>query len=76
MKGTADEYKVTVNDFNSEAQGAAKFLSDLNRRYKGDLPKILAAYNWGQGKIAKEGMENMPKETREYIDKVLSKLYG
>jgi hypothetical protein len=76
MDKTAEHYKVDVNDFHSEANGAARMLGDLQRQYKGDLPKMLAAYNWGSGNIAKQGMDNMPKETREYIDKVLSKLYA
>lgn len=34
----------------------------------------LAAYNWGIGNLTKFGFDSMPKETRDYIAKISSKL--
>jgi len=71
---TAKAYNVNVKDFKSSAEGAARMYADLNKQYKGDLPSMLAGYNWGSGKMAKYGMERMPKQTREYIEKVTARM--
>lgn len=67
---TAKAYGVNQFDEESSAAGAAKMFSDLSRQYGGDVPKMLAGYNWGSGNMQKHGMENMPAETRNYINKV------
>lgn len=76
MPDTAAQYKVKVNDLNSEAEGAARMLSDLMKMTNGDLQSTLAAYNWGIGKVQRHGIANMPAETRKYIPKVMSYLGG
>lgn len=50
------------------AEGTAKFLRDRLDANDQDLSKTLAEYNWGLGNVAKHGLENMPAETRNYID--------
>jgi len=52
-------------------------MSDLKKRYGGDIRKALAAYNWGQGNldknIAKNGAQwesGLPPETRAYINNI------
>jgi hypothetical protein len=72
MPDTAKQYKVKVNDLNSEADGAARMLRDLLKASNGDLQTALAAYNWGIGNVQRQGMDKMPAETRNYIPKVLS----
>jgi hypothetical protein len=72
MPSTAKAYGIDPTDENQAAEGAAKFFADLNKQYKGDVPKMLAGYNWGSGNIAKHGLEKMPAETRNYITKVQS----
>lgn len=74
MGDTATQYGVKVNDLNSEAQGAAKFIGDLYRKYDGDMTKVLAGYNWGQGNVDRLGMDKAPKETKNYIPQVLARL--
>jgi hypothetical protein len=74
MDATAQQYGVTVNDLGSEAQGAARFLGDLYRKYGGDMTKVLAAYNWGQGNVDRKGVDKLPKETQNYIPAVLAKM--
>lgn len=76
MPDTAAQYKVKVNDLNSEAEGAARMLSDLMKMTNGDLTATLAAYNWGIGNVQRRGIANMPAETRKYIPKVMSYLGG
>jgi hypothetical protein len=76
MPDTAKQYKVKVNDLNSEADGAARLLRDLLKSSNGDLQTALAAYNWGIGNVQRQGMGNMPAETRNYIPKVLSFMGG
>ena len=71
MPATAKQYGVEVNNLESEAKGAAKMMSDLLKQYNGNLQMALAAYNWGSGNIAKQGIQNMPDETRNYIPKVM-----
>ena len=76
MPDTATQYKVKVNDLNSEADGAARLLRDLLKSSNGDLQTALAAYNWGIGNVQRQGMDKMPAETRNYIPKVLSFMGG
>jgi soluble lytic murein transglycosylase-like protein len=76
MPDTATQYKVKVNDLNSEADGAARLLRDLLKSSNGDLQTALAAYNWGIGNVQRQGMDKMPAETRNYIPKVLSLMGG
>jgi soluble lytic murein transglycosylase-like protein len=74
MPETAKQYGVTVNDLGSEAQGAAKLVGDLYRKYNGDMTKVLAAYNWGQGNVDRDGIDKAPKETKKYIPEVLARM--
>lgn len=77
MDGTARDMGLRGNDvFEPEkaAQAAAKYLSQLLRVNGGDLSKTLASYNWGIGNVKRYGMRLMPKETRNYIPKVMSNM--
>lgn len=59
------------------------YLVGLTNRY-GDLNKALAAYNWGLGRLDKHlaanngqlVMENLPKQTRDYILKFYETLFS
>jgi hypothetical protein len=53
---------------------ARRMIMDLAHQYNGDIPKILAAYNWGSGNLAEHGMENAPAETRDYINTITGRL--
>ncbi len=74
MPATAKQYGVDTSNPVSSLTGAAKMLSDLNTKYQGDIPKVAAAYNWGQGNVDRRGLENAPQETRSYIDKIMGAL--
>lgn len=72
MPQTAAEYGVQdPTNFDQSATGAARMYADLSRKYNGDLPSMLAAYNWGQGNVDRKGLENAPAETRGYIAKIM-----
>lgn len=72
MPATAAEVGVKdPNDLNDSASGAARYLRTLLDQ-TGELPKALAAYNWGIGNVQRKGLEQAPAETRNYIEKVTS----
>lgn len=80
MPATARGEGLTVKDDRDDRtnpelniKAGVKVLSDLLKHYNGDLEKTLAAYNWGMGNLAKEakGEQVRPKETREFVPKVL-----
>ncbi len=70
MPETAKAYGINPLDPQQAAVGAARMYGDLSKQYKGDVPSMLAAYNWGSGNLAKQGMANAPRETQDYIAKV------
>lgn len=59
----------------ASSDAAGRKVKGLLKEFNGDVPKALAAYNWGQGNMKKHGMENMPEETRNYIKKITGKEY-
>lgn len=69
--GTAKQYGVDVNSFESSAMGAARYMADLLKMFGGDIVKATAAYNWGPENVLKQGIGKAPLETRNYVDKVL-----
>ena len=71
MDATAKQYGVAdPGDLVQSATGAARMYADLLKQYGGNLPRALAGYNWGQGNVARQGMQAAPAETRNYIAKV------
>jgi soluble lytic murein transglycosylase-like protein len=46
-----------------------RYLKMLLKRYDGNVPLSLAAYNWGVGNIERRP-DQMPAETRQYVDRV------
>jgi len=71
MPETAVAYGVDPSDPVSSATGAAKYLSDLTKKY-GSFQAALAHYNGGTkaGKAVSEGKEAPYKETKDYLGKV------
>ncbi|WP_227105139.1 lytic transglycosylase domain-containing protein [Chromobacterium rhizoryzae] len=71
MPSTAAQYGLKNPDnLGESADAAGRLLRDLLRQNRGDLPRALAAYNWGQGNLNSKGLANAPTETRNYIAKV------
>ncbi len=66
-------------NFKDEANAAASYMSFLKTKYKGDVSKALAAYNWGPGNLDKDIAKNganwqagLPSETRNYLNKIVA----
>lgn len=53
MPGTAKELGVNVNSVRSSAEGAARYLADMLKRYSGNIEKALTAYHSGAGNVDK-----------------------
>lgn len=54
-------------------RGGSLYLNDLLRRYDNDLTLALAAYNAGEGAVARHGNRIPPyAETRDYVPRVLA----
>ncbi|GLQ98343.1 lytic transglycosylase domain-containing protein [Dyella mobilis] len=65
-------------DWRQSALGAAELLEELQRRYKGDLAKELAAWNWNPSAVDKDVAQNgpdwlshSPQETQNLYQKVV-----
>jgi len=74
MPQTAVQYGVE-NPFDPEQniEGGVKYLADLIKLYEGDTRHVLAAYNAGQEAIRKYGGIPPYPETRNYIQRVMSR---
>lgn len=71
MPATAREYGLAnPYDFDQSSDAAARKMRDLLKQYGGDLQMATAAYNFGQGNLARTGLSGVPKETRDYVAKV------
>lgn len=70
MPKTADYYEVDPYDPQQAVEGATAELGGLYRKYKQDLPMTLAAWNWGQGNLDKQGFANAPAETQGFVQRV------
>lgn len=75
MPGTAARFG--VHDLKDPAQNlaaGARYLRFLLERFSGNLPLVLAAYNAGEGAIARFGNAIPPfPETRNYVTRVLTR---
>lgn len=58
-------------DWRAAAAYAADYLAKLKKQF-GTWSKALAAYNWGPGNIAKNGLNNLPAETRNYYQQIMA----
>jgi soluble lytic murein transglycosylase-like protein len=70
MPGTARSLGVNDSfDPEQNVMAGTRFLSDLLKRYNGNLDSALAAYNWGPGNVDRKP-DQLPRETREYLARV------
>lgn len=75
MPSTGQQYGLNNRadrmDTGKSAEAAAHYLSDLLTQFSGDMKKAIAAYNWGPGRVSSLGLNYAPKETRDYLDRVM-----
>lgn len=76
MPATAQQYGIDPLDPMQASQGQARMLADLAKKYNGDIPSVLAAYNWGAGNLDRKGLANAPEETRNYVSNIMGDMSG
>jgi soluble lytic murein transglycosylase-like protein len=77
MPETARQYGVrNVFDPEDNIRGGIHNLADLLGRYRGDLHRVLAAYNAGDGAVAKYRGIPPYEETMTYVKRALTVYYG
>ena len=81
MPGTAKGLGVDPNDPAQNLRGGVTYLRQMLARYGGNVEHALMAYNWGPGNVdawLKTGRgvngQEVPRETRNYVPSVLSKM--
>jgi soluble lytic murein transglycosylase-like protein len=58
-------------DPEQNVDAGVKYIAYLNKRFKGDTKKIVAAYNGGEGNVMRYGGTPPFRETRTYVKKVM-----
>lgn len=77
IPGTAQRYGVkSVHDPEQNIRGGVHYLRDLLEMFNDDLPRVLAAYNAGEGAVQKHGGIPPYAETTEYVNRALTVYYG
>lgn len=55
---------------------AASYLRQNADRFGGDWEKAVAAYNAGPGTVERQGMDNLPAETQDYLQRITGRKAG
>lgn len=72
IPATAERFGVSnVYDTDQNLRGGTKYLSWLSKRFSGDLQKVLAGYNAGEGRVDQYNGIPPFRETRNYVHDVL-----
>lgn len=64
--GLKDPYNTDDN-----IRAGVEYMGQLLKRYNYDVKKALAAYNYGLGRVDKQGLNRLPKETQTYLKNIL-----
>jgi soluble lytic murein transglycosylase-like protein len=76
IPGTAQRFGVgNAFDPVQNVEGGTTYLRTLLDRYKGDLPKTLAAYNAGERAVDMFGGVPAYRETQMYVQKVTDRYF-
>ena len=72
---TAKQYGVNnINDPEENVDAGTHYLADLIKRYDGDIPKALAAYNAGPEAVEKYNGVPPFKETQQYVKAIMARI--
>jgi soluble lytic murein transglycosylase-like protein len=74
MPETARQLGVDARDARANIEGGALYLSQMLRRFEGDIPRALAAYNAGPGAVQRYGGIPPYAETQAYVRAILARL--
>jgi len=74
MPATARQLGVDARDVTSNIEGGALYLSQMLRRFEGDVPRALAAYNAGPEAVQRYGGVPPYAETQAYVRAILGRL--
>ncbi|MFN2441509.1 MAG: lytic transglycosylase domain-containing protein [Thermoanaerobaculia bacterium] len=77
MPATAKRFQVSdIHDPDQNIRGGVAYLAFLLDLHPGDLTRVLASYNAGEGAVARYGGVPPYRETRQYVQKALSVYHG
>jgi hypothetical protein len=71
MPATARGLGIDPMDPSQAIPAAALYMRQHLNRFGGDYTHALAAYNWGPGNVERNGVGNLPAETRNYVAKIM-----
>jgi soluble lytic murein transglycosylase-like protein len=74
MPGTARTLGVDAADLKGNIDGGVTYLSQMLRRFEGDVPSALAAYNAGPEAVQRYGGVPPYAETQAYVHAILGRL--
>jgi soluble lytic murein transglycosylase-like protein len=81
MPGTAKDHHANPWDPTQSGEAAAEYLHELQKKYRGDLSKALAAYNYGPGNLdavikqhPTDWLGFTPAETQNYVNKTAGRI--
>jgi soluble lytic murein transglycosylase-like protein len=76
MPATARTLGVDAADLKGNIDGGVIYLGQMLKRFEGDLPRALAAYNAGPEAVARYGGVPPYAETKAYVRAILDRLGG
>lgn len=71
MPATAKDFGIDPLDPIDSIYASARYLKQLYNKF-GNWKEAVAAYNWGQGNVARKGLAKAPAETRNYFAQILN----
>jgi soluble lytic murein transglycosylase-like protein len=77
MPATGRRYGVSPSELwkpEKNIDAGVRYLAFLAKRYDGDLPRILAGYNAGEGSVDRFGGVPPYRETQSYVKRILGYL--